>query len=416
MTEQRRLKDYEDLAPDGGTYGCSAIKSVVAAPERAMKEIDASGLLGRSGSWFPAGRKWALVRNAISDEKYVVCNADEGEPGTCKDQLLMRSKPYLLIEGILIACVLVGARQGIIYLRGEYAEAEEKMREAMANAARQHILGGDLFGSGITVDLELCTGAGSYLCGEETALLESLEGRRGETRMKPPYPGISGLFGKPTLISNVETFCNIPLILRTGSEAYRSAGTPESPGTKLVTVTGCVRKPGVYEIPLGMKIREILELAGGCLPGKQIRAIQTGGGSGPIVSDAALDISFDSQGCRAFGAFLGAGDLMFIPEDADLLELAIRITAFFSRESCGRCVPCRIGLSRMLKLMEAFSAGEGTDAMREEMKGLISHLRRTARCALGTAAVMPAASLLENFPEVFSSELSGEEEGKAWKK
>lgn len=378
--------------------GYTALKAVIAQPEQALEAVKASGLRGRSGSNFPTGIKWESVRKAGSNEKYIVCNGDEGEPGTGKDHVILMSAPHLVIEGMLSAAVCVGAHQGYIYIRGEYPEAVDVFQKALKGARGAGILGDTVLGSDYSFDIEVRVGAGAYLCGEETALLESIEGRRGEVRDKPPYPSDCGLWGKPTLVSNVETFATVPVILSLGADEYRRCGMPGCPGTKLVTVSGCVAKPGVYELPFGLKISQILALAGGAPRGKTVCAVQTGGGSGPIIRTEQFDTPFDVEHCGKAGAFFGTGALMFIDSETNLLSLCETAVSFFAAESCGRCVPCRIGLHRIVGLLRRIRAGEG---LTEELKQTALDVKGASRCALGAAAVTPVVSLVENFPEVF---------------
>lgn len=400
---QRMARYFHAAAPESvEAYrqrgGYTALRAAMTQPKQTLEAIKASGLRGRSGSNFPTGIKWESVREAGSDEKYVVCNGDEGEPGTGKDHVILTSAPHLVIEGMLSAAVCVGARQGYIYIRGEYPEAIDIVRKALEEARGAGILGETVLGSDYGFDIEVRAGAGAYLCGEETALLESIEGRRGEARDKPPYPSGCGLWGKPTLVSNVETFAAVPVILSLGADEYRRCGTPGCPGTKLVTVSGCVAKPGVYELPFGLRISRILTLAGGVPNGKKICAVQTGGGSGPIIRAERFDTPFDVEHCGKAGAFFGTGALMFIESGTNLLSLCETAVSFFAAESCGRCVPCRIGLHRIVGLLQRIRVGED---LTEELKRTALDVKCGSRCALGAAAVTPVISLIENFPELF---------------
>lgn len=400
MKGEKRLLTAQQLEQHN-SY--DALKQALAAPEAALEQIKASGLQGRSGSGFPTGVKWAMVKNATAKQKYIICNADEGEPGTCKDRLLLTRTPQAVLEGILIGAVCTGASKGYLYIRGEYQDAIEGMRTEIASAYSAGLLGKSVLGSGFSFYLELHCGSGSYLCGEETALLESIEGRRGEVRQKPPYPGVSGLWGCPTLINNVETFANIPVILRMGAAEYRRYGTEHCPGTKLVTVSGCVNAPGVYEVEIGTSIRMILMLAGGCREGVSLRAVQTGGGSGPILpAEQVLDIPFDMEHCAKAGAFFGTGDLLFLSSEDDLAALCRNLTEFFAEESCGRCAPCRIGLNTICGQLDRFQNGTAEQENPQVLGQLASDVKAAARCALGAAAVGPVLSVLQNFPEVFS--------------
>lgn len=384
---------------DAGGY--QSLEKAIADPDASLQIILNAGLRGRSGSGFPAGIKWNMTAQENAAVKYIVCNADEGEPGTGKDHLLLTKTPHAIIEGMLIAAAVVGAQKGYIYIRGEYQDAIEIFEKAIKEAYAAGFLGKNIQGSSMSFELELRSGAGSYLCGEETALLESIEGRRGEVRLKPPYPGVKGLWNCPTLIHNVETFANIPCIIEMGAEAYRLIGTKECPGTKLVTVSGCVNAPGIYEVAMGTTIRTILELAGGCQEEKQILGIQTGGGSGSIIRPALLDTPFDIEHCNEIGAFFGAGDLMFIGNEIDLVDLCDNMIGFFEEESCGRCIPCRVGLPRIRKMLQKIESGKSSEDDVLQLYQLADEIKQTARCALGSAAVGPLLSIAQNFPEVF---------------
>ncbi len=403
MTEEKLLLRYcndgrdpvsvKDYVSIGGYIN---LKDAAADPPSALKMITDSGLKGRSGSAFPAGIKWKTTADAKGEEKYIICNADEGEPGTAKDRLLLLEEPHSVIEGMILAGICTGARKGLIYIRDEYRQIGGAVEKAVEEAYRYGYLGEDPFGTGADFDIEVCYGAGSYLCGEETALLESLEGRRPETRQKPPYPGTCGLNNKPTVINNVETFACASAIVRYGADEFRRYGTGEYPGTKLMTVTGCVRRPGVYEVSVGATINELLELAGGAT--EELYAVQTGGGSGAIIPSNLFDIAFEPGSCARHGATFGTGSLMFIGESVSLSGLNRAILAFFDDESCGRCVPCRIGLKRLADGLAGLERGDaGCDP--EELIRLANTVNMTARCALGTAAVTPFISSAENFPE-----------------
>lgn len=398
----------QNLGRAASALAYPALQKALAAPDQILDAIKASGLRGRSGSGFPTGAKWETVRQTPSDVKYIICNADEGEPCTGKDHVLLTGDPHAILEGMVIAGICTGAEKGYLYLRGEYQDAAAVLRKAIKAAKAAHLLGSRILDTDYSFDVELRYGAGAYICGEETALLESIEGRRGEARLKPPYPGVSGLWGKPTLINNVETFANIPLILRIGPEAYRTYGTPEYPGTKLVTVSGCVNAPGVYEISAGATMGDILELAGGCQAGKALLAVQTGGGSGPIVDLSHLDMPFDVEHCNRSGAFFGTGSLMFIDDSVCLLSLCENMLEFFVHESCGRCVPCRIGLHKAKDMLHEMQNGPVDAARLDALRQLLTDIKRSARCAFGPAAVTPVISAMDNFPGSFYTTKGGE--------
>lgn len=409
MISETKLLDGRLNAPDrpGDLY--QSFGKFISDPDGIMRAVKESGLLGRSGSGFPAGVKWDMVRQADAAVKYVVCNAEEGEPDTGKDRILLTEDPHAVLEGILLAGICVGAQRGYIYLRGEYRDVSDVVSKAICDAKAKGLLGKNILNSGFDFEIELRHSANSYISGEETALLEALEGRRVEPRQKPPYPGVCGLFGKPTLISNVETFANIPLILRLGPDGYRKFGTPEYPGTKLITVTGCVSAPGVYEISVGATIAEILELAGGTAEGKDAFAVQTGGGSGPVVGMDRFGIPFDIVHCKKAGAFFGTGSLRFFDRSEDLLGFCEENLQFFSSESCGRCVPCRIGLSRAKQMLHDLRDSSDRRADSKRLWQFLTDIKRSVRCAMGVAAVTPTLSAMENFPHLFYSEEGGDE-------
>lgn len=381
--------------------GYEALRKAVAAPETLCETVKASGLRGRGGAGFPVGVKWTTTRDIQADQKYIICNADEGEPGTNKDRVLLNEVPHTVLEGMAIAGVAVGATKGFLYLRAEYPYVRDILIEAVKDAEAHGYLGKNLFGSGLDFDIEIRTGQGAYICGEETALMESIEGRRGEPRRKPPFPGVSGLWGKPTVINNVESMANIPLIILEGPEAFRQYGTEKCPGTKLYTLSGCIAHPGVYEFPMGVTIRQLFEVGGGCPKGKRLKAIQTGGESGSIVSPALLDTPMDIERCAAAGASLGTGDLLFLDEDVCLADLGRNLTSFFAAESCGKCVPCRLGTRRMQQLMEQLCRGEANADVLDELESLAEYMKQSTFCALGQAAPTPLLSLLHHFrPEL----------------
>lgn len=390
------LSEYE---AKGGYQG---LRKAVRAPEQIISTLTASGLRGRSGSGFPVGAKWTTTLKAWSDRKYIVCNADEGEPETAKDHEILRRNPHAVLEGMCIAAACVGAEQGILYLRQEYAALVPVLEHCIRQAEQAGYLGHSLCGTGQPFHVEVRLGAGAYLCGEETALLESIEGRRGVTRLKPPYPGERGLWQKPTIINNVETLAAVPEIIRLGAERYRENGTEKCPGIKKMTLSGNINRPGVYDIPMGTTVREILErYAGGTKDGKRLLGIQTGGQSGTIVTADFLDVPFDIEHSAQAGGFFGTGDLMFLTEDVDLPGLLVNITEFFVDESCGTCIPCRVGLVHLVKLLKQVADGQSQPEDLERIRELAEQIKDTARCAFGTAAVTPVLSALANFRPLF---------------
>jgi NADH:ubiquinone oxidoreductase subunit F (NADH-binding) len=384
--------------------GYQGLKKALESPEKIIDNIKASGLRGRGGAGFPAGLKLSFTANTPADQKYIVCNADEGEPGTNKDRVIMERVPHRLFEGMAIAGIAVGADKGYIYLRAEYPYVAKTLERALADARKNGYLGSDIMNSGKNFDIELFIGAGAYVCGEETALLESIEGKRGEPRFKPPFPGVAGLWGKPTVINNVETFSNLPAIMVNGPEWYRSIGTEKCPGTKLFTLSGNISKPGVYEFPVGVTIRSLFEEAGGgCPNGKKLLAVQTGGASGNIIPPSLLDTPMDIDCCAIAGAVFGAGDLMFMDEDCCLLDVLENLMEFFEEESCGKCTPCREGNTRLLELIRKFKNGTAKEGDLELMVELGTLMTGGCLCGLGQASPSPVLSAVRFFPEIFTT-------------
>ena len=370
-------------------------RAIELGPEAVIAEVTASKLLGRGGAAFPTGRKWAGVRAAQGSPKYVVCNADESEPGTFKDRALLEHDPFVLIEAMTIEAFATGASRGFLYLRGEYPLAASRLRNAIALASAAGLLGSDILGSGFAFEIELRIGAGAYICGEETALFNSIEGKRGEPRNKPPFPVEVGLFGKPTAVNNVETLANVPLILREGGAAFATIGTEGSAGPKLFCVSGHVRRPGIYEVPFGTTLRALLELAGGVpapigvTADDTIRTILLGGAAGVFVGPEVLDTPLTFEATRAIGATLGSGVVMVFDRTADLVGTLRRIAAFFRDESCGQCVPCRVGTVRQEELLARLAADRPHGSRADELRllGQIGQAMRDASiCGLGQTA------------------------------
>jgi len=371
-----------------GGYAALA-RALAIGPDAVIAEVTASKLVGRGGAAFPTGRKWAAVAAQAARPHYLVCNADESEPGTFKDRVLLEDDPFAIVEAMTIAGFAVGAERGYLYLRGEYPKARTRLANVIARARDAGLLGPDVAGSGWAFDIELRIGAGAYICGEETALFESIEGKRGEPRNKPPFPVEFGLFGKPTAINNVETLANVPLVLELGGEAYARIGTEGSTGPKLFCVSGSVARPGVYEVAFGATVRELLELAGGVPGGHAVQALLLGGAAGVFVGPDALDVPLTFEGARAAGATLGSGVVMVFDETADLPDALRRIAAFFRDESCGQCVPCRVGTVRQEELLARLAAGRptgGVDAELARLADLGQAMRDASICGLGQTA------------------------------
>ena len=390
------------------TGGYLALKRAITTPDKVIPLIKEAGVRGRSGSGFPVGLKWEHVKNANSTgQKYIVCNADEGEPGTGKDRLIMMEDPHSMIEGMAICSVAVGADKGYIYLRREYPYIQDTLEKTIKDAYDNGYIGKSVMNSAFSFDIELRVGQGSYICGEETGMLESIEGERGEPRYKPPYPSTEGLWGKPTVVNNTETFCNIPIIIHNGPLEYRKYGTENCPGTKLITLSGHISNPGVYEFPIGTPIRVLFEeVGGGCPNGKKLLGMQTGGGSGAIVGTTVLDTMFDIEHCAEAGAVFGTGDIMFFNEDTCIIGLCRNIMEFFSKENCGKCTPCRIGCERILYILKKVENGHG-DA--EDLKKLVDlghYMKESSLCGLGQTAPIPVLTALKNFRDVFEARLA----------
>ncbi len=377
----------DDYRANGG-YRALA-RAVELGPTRVIEEVTASGLVGRGGAAFPTGRKWAAVAAQPARPHYLVCNADESEPGTFKDRALLEEDPFALVEAMTIAGFATGAERGYLYLRGEYPLAEARLANAIARARDAGLLGPDVLGSGFAFDIDLRRGAGAYICGEETALFESIEGGRGEPRNKPPFPVEVGLFGAPTTVNNVETLANVPAIVLDGGAAFAAIGTPGSSGPKLFCLSGHIDRPGVYEVPFGATLRELLELGGGVPGGRPIQAILLGGAAGVFVGPDALDTPLTFEGTRAIGATLGSGVVMVFDDTADLVGALRRIAAFFRDESCGQCVPCRVGSVRQEEILARLAAGRPNGSAADEL-ALLRDVGRAMRdasiCGLGQTA------------------------------
>ncbi len=385
------------------------LKAKQMTPEAIVEEVKTSALRGRGGAGFPTGLKWSFVPRNSPKPRVIVVNADESEPGTCKDRLLIEYDPHQLIEGILIASLAVDAHVGYIYIRGEYRYLIEKMDRAIAEAYSKGYLGDNVAGTGWKFDLHTHSGAGAYECGEETALLDSLEGKRGIPRMKPPFPAVAGAWAMPTLLNNVETFSAVPAIIRDGGAAFAALGTPKNGGTRLVCISGHVNKPGVYELPLGYPMmKAINEVAGGIPGGKKLKAVVPGGSSCPILKADECDIPMDYDTLAKVGSMLGSGGMVVLDETADMVKFALRIMRFYQHESCGWCIPCREGTTWLRKILQRFYEGQG----RREDISLLGELSKNMLgrtfCALGDAAAMPTISIVEKFTEDFEKYLARE--------
>jgi len=379
-------------------------------PDEVIAEVKKSGLLGRGGAGFPTGLKWELTRKAEGEEKYIVCNADEGEPGTFKDRLILEGDPHSVIEAMAIAGYAVGAQEGYIYIRGEYPQSIGHLKTAISQAREYGLLGKNILGSSFNFEVKIREGAGAYICGEETALLESIEGKRGIPRNKPPYPTQEGLWGKPTVINNVETLANIPPIILKGADWFRSIGIPTCPGTKVFTLTGNVNNWGLIEVPMGITLRELVfEVGGGIRGGHNLKLVQTGGPSGGTMTPDLLDVPMAFDTLSRYNSALGSGALTVIDDTHCIVDVVKNFMEFFLHESCGKCTPCRIGTKRIVETLDRISEGRGKPSDLEYLRYMGEHIKNTSFCGLGQAAPNPLLRCLDFFEEEFRAHL---EEGK----
>ena len=371
-------------------------------PQEVIDEVTKSGLRGRGGAGFPAGKKWGQVARQKETTRYVVCNGDEGDPGAFMDGSVMEGDPYKMIEGMVIAAYAVGAENGYIYVRAEYPLSVKRLRMAIEQAEAYGLLGDNILGSGVNFHLHINRGAGAFVCGEETALMTSIEGNRGEPRPRPPFPALKGLFQKPTILNNVETLANIPQIILNGPEWFSSMGTEKSKGTKVFALGGKVKNTGLVEIPMGTTLREIVEEIGGGIPnGKKFKAAQTGGPSGGCIPAEHFDVPIDYDNLIAIGSMMGSGGLIVMDEDTCMVDIAKFFLEFTVDESCGKCAPCRIGTRRMLEILEKITNGQGTMEDLDKLEDLAAHLKSNSLCALGQTAPNPVLSTLRYFKDEY---------------
>ncbi|MBP1641390.1 MAG: dehydrogenase subunit [Acidobacteria bacterium] len=367
-------------------------------PGEIVEEVKRSGLRGRGGAGFPCGAKWGFVPRGTDRPKYIVCNADESEPGTFKDRLLMEHDPHQLIEGCVIAGRAVAANTTYIYIRGEYTHAARVLEEAIRDAYDQGVLGASVLGSGFRHDVYVHRGAGAYICGEETGMLESLEGKRGQPRVKPPFPAVVGAFGAPTVINNVETLCCVTHILQRGSEWFKSIGTDErNTGPKLYAISGHVERPGTYEYPIGVTFQELLDGCGGMYRGRALKAFIPGGASAPMLTAAESGIRMDFDNLAKAGSMLGSAAVIVMDETTCVVRAALRLARFFAHESCGQCTPCREGTNWMRLVLERIESGHGSEADLDLLARVVPNVGGISLCALGDAAQGPVKSLIEKF-------------------
>ncbi len=394
----------EDISEYVAMDGYAALGKVLTemTPQQVIDEIKASGLRGRGGAGFPTGVKWQFQKDQPGDEKYVICNADEGDPGAFMDRSILEGDPHAILEGMAIMGYAVGAHHGYIYIRAEYPIAVERLNIAIKQAHEYGLLGKNIFESGFDFDIELRLGAGAFVCGEETALISSIEGKRGMPNPKPPFPAVSGVWGKPTSINNVETLANIAQIINNGADWYASMGTEKSKGTKVFALGGKIKNTGLVEIPMGTTLREIIyEIGGGCPDNKAFKAVQTGGPSGGCLTEKELDTPIDYDNLVAAGSMMGSGGMIVMDEDNCMVDIAKFYMEFICDESCGKCSPCRIGTKRLLEMLTKITEGEGTLEMLDEMEALCNEIKDTALCGLGQTAPNPILSTLSHFRDEY---------------
>ena len=398
VIDPEKIEEY--IAMDG--YQALGKVLTEMTPDQVIQTILDSGLRGRGGGGFPTGRKWQFARNSVSDKKYVVCNADEGDPGAFMDRSVLEGDPHAVLEAMAIAGYAIGADEGYIYVRAEYPIAVHRLQIAIAQARENGLLGKDIFGTGFNFDIQLRLGAGAFVCGEETALLTSIEGNRGEPRPRPPFPAVKGLFGKPTIINNVETYANICQIILNGPEWFASMGTEKSKGTKVFALGGKITNTGLVEIPMGTTLREVVEEIGGGVPnGKKFKAAQTGGPSGGCIPAEHIDVPIDYDNLIAIGSMMGSGGLIIMDEDTCMVDMAKFFLEFTVDESCGKCTPCRVGTRRLLEILEKITSGNGTMEDIDRMEELCYYLKENSLCALGQTAPNPVLSTLKYFRDEY---------------
>jgi NADH-quinone oxidoreductase subunit F len=390
--------DLDAFVDSGGFSGLRHALTQM-TPADVIQEVKDSGLVGRGGAAFPTGLKLEFTSKAEGDIRYVVCNGDESEPGTFKDRILMEGDPFFILEGMALSAYAIGARKGYIYIRGEYPRAQKIVGKAITQAMANGYLGENILGTDFSFDVELRSGAGAYICGEETALFESIEGKRGFPRLKPPYPTTHGLFGQPTAINNVETICTLAWIVANGHEAYRSQGTERSPGTKLFCLSGDVQSPGVYEVPYGFRLGDLIDLAGGIVGEPQ--AFLLGGAAGTFAGPDELGLEMSFEGLKSAGHSLGSGVVMVFNQERDLRQTFHQLAVFFEHESCGKCFPCRLGTKRQLEIIKKVKDGKATVADIAALKDVQYAMTRASLCGLGMTAGSALGSALEKWPDLF---------------
>jgi len=394
-------ESLDDYIANGG-YRALARTLTSLLPEQVIETVTKAGLRGRGGAGFPTGRKWALCRQAIGNPKYVVCNADEGDPGAFMDRSVLEGNPHGVIEGMILGAYAIGAREGYVYVRNEYPLAVERLSLAVAAARARGLLGNNILGRDFSFDIQITRGAGAFVCGEETALIGSVEGNRGQPRFRPPYPAQSGLWGKPTVINNVETWVNVPLILDRGADWYAGIGTAGSKGTKIFSLVGKVNNTGLVEVPMGATLRHIVfEIGGGIRDGRAFKAVQTGGPSGGCLPAEKLDLQIDFESLTAAGSMMGSGGMIVMDDRTCMVDVARYFIDFLLEESCGKCVPCREGLTQLSHLLHAITEGRATDATLGALEALAPVVQDASLCALGQTAPNPVLSTIQYFRDEY---------------
>lgn len=389
-----------------GGYEALAKAVTTMSPEDVIEEIKKSGLRGRGGGGFPTGMKWQFAKASVSDKKYVICNADEGDPGAFMDRSVLEGDPHKILEGMAVCGYAIGADEGYIYVRAEYPLAIKRLRIAIEQAEAMGLLGENIFGSGFSFKLHIKEGAGAFVCGEETALMASIEGKRGMPRPRPPFPAVAGLWGKPTNINNVETFGNVAAIITNGADWYAGFGTEKSKGTKVFALTGKINTTGLAEVPMGITMREIIyDIGGGINGGKKFKAVQIGGPSGGCLPESMLDLSIDYDSLTAAGAMMGSGGLVVMDEDTCMVDVAKFFLNFTQSESCGKCTPCREGTKRMLEVLTRITEGQGREGDIELLEELARNIKETALCGLGQTAPNPVLSTLKYFRHEYEAHI-----------
>lgn len=400
--DPEKIEDY--IARDGYMALARVLEQMT--PEEVIEEIKASGLRGRGGAGFLTGLKWSFAAKAPGDKKYVICNADEGDPGAFMDRSIMEGDPHSVLEGMLIGAYAIGADEGYIYVRAEYPLAIKRLRSALAQAEEMGLIGRNILGTDFSFTLHIIEGAGAFVCGEETALIASIEGKRGMPRPRPPFPATSGLWGKPTNINNVETWANVPIIIRNGAEWYASIGTETSKGTKVFALTGKVKNTGLVEVPMGITLREIIfDIGGGILKDKKFKAVQIGGPSGGCLPEEKLDLPVDYESLTRAGAIMGSGGLVVMDQNTCMVDVAKFFLNFTRAESCGKCTPCREGIQRMREILQNICKGKGTLEDLDRLETLANTIKDTALCGLGQTAPNPVLTTLRYFREEYEAHI-----------